>query len=181
MENVLTPEAPQQESEPSAAEDMVATNALDSSAMILPDSTAIVSTGLELEEDTSSLLPNIAYFEPPKATSELKYNYGYDPDDEMLNVEQVYYNKHFGKYLTKRVPIGGPTSLTEKKGIFGFFKNFFGRIGNVLKRDKSKREKNFSEDEATEPEATSAVEALPTEPVPDDEKGNAAPLPEEGQ
>jgi len=136
-ENVLTPPPP---SVPVA--DQGEFYASDFNDSISADTTNIplVSDSVMLAssyaEEDSFEIPKLAQVEPPKPATELKYLYRYDPNDKALNVEQEYYNRHFGQYLYARVPIQQPVedqgnivsdSLSTDNG--GFFKGLFSFMG----------------------------------------------------
>lgn len=105
MENLL---APKKEEKPTIVDigEFVAADFTDS--LGVADSTAVVvTTNADPLEDSLAFddLPVIAQLPPPPPKKETVYLYGYDPKDELLNVEQAYYNYYFGKQLyTQRAP-----------------------------------------------------------------------------
>ncbi|WP_421868957.1 hypothetical protein [Marinoscillum sp.] len=136
MENVLKPEPPPLMEDTSAIDmgEFVASDFNDSLAM---DSMGIVAE-LEVSVDSTSLaeedsfdipsFPPIAQMAPEKVKPETRYLYRYDPKDELLNVEQQYYNKYFGQQLYVKVvenPVPVDTTQQEEKG--SFFKNLFSK------------------------------------------------------
>lgn len=138
MENVLTPEPVILPSDTvSDVGEFVASDFTDSVAvdsMALASGVGVDSTALA--EEDSFLIPSfppIAKMAPEKVKPETRFMFRYDPEDDMLNVEQQYYNKHFGKQLfVKLVPNEIPqdtTSTEESKG--GFFKNLFSKKKKV--------------------------------------------------
>ncbi len=133
-ENILAPEPIE---EPPVVEDVgefIASDFSDSAAVVIDSTATIVSS----EEDTLDI-PTLAIVEPAKPKTELKYLYRYDPNDKALNVEQAYYNKHFGQYLYTRVPIQEevseplPDNPADSVSFGGFFKGLF--KGKKVKSD----------------------------------------------
>lgn len=145
MENLLAPDPVEQP----VIEDVgkfVESDFTDSVAVA--DTTAIAVAALEEDEFDTLDIPTLAVVEPPKPTTELKYLYRYDPNDKALNVDQAYYNKHFGKYLYTRVPIvepkepvaDVPADSVSSGGIGAFFKALFSGgaripIGETIEED----------------------------------------------
>lgn len=157
-ENVLTPPVPEEE-EDSAFVDQgqfLASDFNDSTGNDEPVLTgvapAVDSTSLVIEEDTSFVIPTLAVVEPAKPKTELQFRYGYDPNDKELNVEQAYYNKHFGQYLYRRVPVKqeepaatGDDETVEEESKGGLFKNLFG------KKKKNKKDEPVDDEVIEEP------------------------------
>ncbi|MFY0606862.1 MAG: hypothetical protein JXR10_09105 [Cyclobacteriaceae bacterium] len=133
MENLLAPD-PIKVPEPIDYGEFIVSDFTDS----VSDSTAIAM--VDIPSDTFEI-PKLAVVEPPKPKNEIKYLYRYDPEDEMLNVEQAYYNKYFGNQLYAYVPIKekpAPSASVnnaneEAKG--GFFKNIFS--GNKINKQQN--------------------------------------------
>lgn len=98
-ENLLAPPPVPVETEQKAFEDtgtFVASDFSDSTSLKL-DSTAVAATDSVAEEQF--VLPTLARAAPKQQKQPVKYLYRYDPKDSLLNVEQEYYNKYFGKLL----------------------------------------------------------------------------------
>lgn len=108
MENILAPPAiPQPDTSAVDIGDFVASDFSDT-LKIADDS---LSLALNAESDTSDFVyPSLVIPPPPKPKKETVFLYRYDPEDETLNVEQQYYNKHFGHllYTTREVPVEQP-------------------------------------------------------------------------
>ncbi len=127
MEDILAPPPPAIEP---VVEDVGEFLASDFTEETPTDTALVTNLDLEVEIDTFEI-PTLAIVEPPKPTKEIKYLYRYDPNDKALNVEQAYYNKHFGQQLYTYVPIKPPAPPVsevpeEEKGSFlDFFKNLF--------------------------------------------------------
>ncbi|WP_258105072.1 hypothetical protein [Marinoscillum sp. MHG1-6] len=104
MENVLRPEEPALP--PGLEEDTAAVEVgefyvSDFEDSLGVDSTAIAFAGADSIQDDFAL-PTLARAPPPEKKPEPKFLYGYDPKDKLMNVEQEYYNKHFGQYLIQQ-------------------------------------------------------------------------------
>ncbi|MBR08090.1 MAG: hypothetical protein CMP48_10420 [Rickettsiales bacterium] len=134
MENVLTPPEPPilpadtvkdfGEFVASDFNDSLATDSMSLAVQldVQPDSTSLA------EEDTFSIpsFPPIAKMAEKKEKPETRFLYRYDPKDEMLNVEQQYYNKYFGDQLyVKLVKNPAPLDTASEASGGGFFKNLF--------------------------------------------------------
>ncbi len=160
-ENILAPPAPDKE-EPIETGEFIASDFADS---LSSDSTeiALIADSVMLAQaspnEDSFEIPKLAQVEPPKPKSEVKFLYRYDPEDDMLNVEQAYYNKHFGHLLYARVPVSEPVnetqseadSVTTSGGIKGFFQNLFGGLGknksnNLLDEELTDEETPLNEE-----------------------------------
>ncbi|MEQ8471009.1 MAG: hypothetical protein RIC35_07485 [Marinoscillum sp.] len=136
MENVLAPPPPPVIEPVDTVKDVGQFVASDFSDSLTMDSTAVVAN---MEADTlgyDSLdipsFPSIVQAPPQKPKLETQYLYKYDPKDKELNVEQAYYNKYFGQYLYRRVPVmeeppasENPEAENEGGGVFAFFKGLF--------------------------------------------------------
>jgi hypothetical protein len=104
MENVLTPDAPEYPKMDTASVDVgefVASDFTDSLA-VDSSSVAMVDGDIDSLQVEEFELPTLAKAPPPPKKEETKYLYRFDPKDEMLNVEQAYYNKYFGEYLVAK-------------------------------------------------------------------------------
>lgn len=136
MENVLAPPLPPVIEPVDTVKDVGEFVASDFSDSVAIDSTALLaSVGVDsLGYDSLDIpsFPSIVQAPPPKQKFETQYLYNYDPNDKQLNVEQAYYNKYFGQYLYRKVPViesppETPVSEGEasKGGLGGFFKGLF--------------------------------------------------------
>jgi hypothetical protein len=133
-ENVLAP--PPIVEQPIETGEFVASDFVDSassdSTQVMLVSDSVMLAQASVEEDSFEI-PKLAQVEPPKPKSQVKFLYRFDPADDMLNVEQAYYNKHFGHLLYTRVAVQEPVSNEESiadsvatgGGIKGFFQNLF--------------------------------------------------------
>lgn len=129
MENVLAPK-------PAAMPDTAAIDIGEFVASDFADTVDVVGDTLSVaanEMDTVDTFeyPTLVQAPPPKPKKETVFLYNYDPKDEMLNVEQQYYNKHFGHllYRTREVPVEQPQevnasadSTQARGGLMGLFK-----------------------------------------------------------
>lgn len=172
MENVLTPPEPpiipadtMKDVGEFVASDFSDSVAMDSMSLAAQLDVQIDSTSLA-EEDSFDLpsFPPIAKMAEKEEKPETKWLYRYDPKDEMLNVEQQYYNKYFGDQLYVRVVknlVPEDTTSVEKEG--GFFKNLFNF--NFLKS----KEKSSADSLSTEMQPP-AIKEEPLEEEPDSEE-----------
>lgn len=148
MENVLAPDPIEKDTVVDVGE-FVASDFSDSTA-VGTDGTASVASADSTAEEVFEL-PTIARAEPPKPKTQVKFLYGYDPEDKMLNVEQEYYNKHFGKYLYVNEPIvydsatSAPDSAAAENS--GWLKRFFQRL---FSGDQSKKTLVAEEESSTD-------------------------------
>ncbi len=167
MENVLTPPDPEvlpldtiSDIGEFLASDFTDSLAIDSMSLAGAE---VDSLGL-VTEDSFSIpsFPPIARMAPPKEKAEIRYLYGFDPKDELLNVEQQYYNKYFGDQLyVKLVKREAPKDTASTAGISSigdFFKNLF------KKKQKNQTDSLMSE----EPAPILEEEPAPTEEEPED-------------
>lgn len=128
MENVLTPQPEKVDTTVNVGE-FVASDFTDS-VSAGADSVEVVASLDEPEEDIFEL-PTLARTDPPKPKTEVKFLYRYDPEDKMLNVEQEYYNKHFGQYLYVNEKINYETDTTATDSVSvksGWLKRFFSNL-----------------------------------------------------
>lgn len=131
MENVLSPPMPVDTSSVDQGE-FVAADFSDDTLSLSIDSTVVALEEDPLDSLDEFELPLLAQAPPPKPKQEIVYLYGYDPNDKMLNVEQQYYNKHFGHLLyVKRdpVPQAAPVLDTpaDSTSASGGLKGMFGK------------------------------------------------------
>lgn len=186
MENVLTPEKPQPliQQEDTIVVDVGEIYRSDFSDSLSLDSTVIASTAKDTLEE-AFVLPTLARAKAVKKKAETKYLYGYDPKDRALNVEQDYYNKHFGEYLVSKPPrprpvVEEPATSDSTNIEDGQFNQLApaenDTTGGVIlevprkqkkKRTKRNRKQDTSENpdqEATEPDDQPAEEPKQQEP-----------------
>jgi hypothetical protein len=127
MEDILAPPLPVTEPVVEDVGEFLASDFIEDTPT---DTSVVANLDLEVDADTFEI-PTLAIVEPPKPTKEIKYLYRYDPNDKALNVEQAYYNKHFGQQLYTYVAIKPPAPPVsevpeeEKVSFLDFFKNLF--------------------------------------------------------
>lgn len=97
MENILTPEPEEAEIEPLAEEEMLADISSDST-LGLAD-----TTGIAMVDSTGAPTSDVLAKAEPEEEKGPRFLYRYDPDDN-FNVEQVYYNKWYGRQLIYQKP-----------------------------------------------------------------------------
>ena len=97
MENILTPEPEEAEIEPLAEDEMLADISSDST-LGLAD-----TTGIAMVDSTGAPTSDVLAKAGPKEEKGPRFLYRYDPDDN-FNVEQVYYNKWYGRQLIYQKP-----------------------------------------------------------------------------
>ncbi|MFY0600531.1 MAG: hypothetical protein JXR03_12740 [Cyclobacteriaceae bacterium] len=112
-ENVLSPPEVvpliQQDTTPIDVGEIYRADFSDSLAL---DSLKVAALSDTVEEEF--VLPTLARATTQKKKTKTKYLYNYDPKDKALNVEQDYYNKHFGEYLISRPPKPKPKPVEEE-------------------------------------------------------------------
>ena len=97
MENILTPEPEEAEIEPLAEEEMLADISSDST-LGLAD-----TTGIAMVDSTGAPTSDVLAKAESEEEKGPRFLYRYDPDDN-FNVEQVYYNKWYGRQLIYQKP-----------------------------------------------------------------------------
>lgn len=97
MENILTPEPDEKEIEPLADEEMLADISSDST-LGLSD-----TTGVAMVDSTGAPTSDVLAKADAEEEKGPRFLYRYDPDDN-FNVEQVYYNKWYGRQLIYQKP-----------------------------------------------------------------------------
>lgn len=97
MENILTPEPDEKEIEPLADEEMLADISSDST-LGLAD-----TTGIAMVDSTGAPTSDVMAKADAEEEKGPRFLYRYDPDDN-FNVEQVYYNKWYGRQLIYQKP-----------------------------------------------------------------------------
>lgn len=157
MENVLSPKNAVEE-QPVDVGEFVESDFSDT-LNVAGDTTA-VALGAVGEEDSLDTfkLPTLARAPKPKPKKETVYLYRYDPKDKMLNVEQEYYNKHFGQQLYRKVEVVEPRPQQLDTASGGGFWDFF----DFLKRKKEDPQEN-EVDSATNSANNELVEDLTEE------------------
>lgn len=149
MENLLTPDPIERDTVVDVGE-FVASDFSDSVSLETDSlSVAIVETD-STDEDDFFELPTIAKVEPPKPKTEVQFLYRYDPKDKMLNVEQEYYNKHFGQYLYVNKAVNYDTATTSTDSLdtkSGWLKQF---IQNLFDGKNTSKESLVAEETTSE-------------------------------
>ena len=97
MENILTPEPEEAEIEPLAEDEMLADISSDST-LGLAD-----TTGIAMVDSTGAPTSEVLAKAETEEEKGPRFLYRYDPDDN-FNVEQVYYNKWYGRQLIYQKP-----------------------------------------------------------------------------
>lgn len=122
MENVLSPPA---EVDPVVEVGEFVASDFSDTINVAGDTTAVaLHAAAEPDIVDTFELPTLARASKPKPKKETVYLYRYDPKDEMLNVEQQYYNKHFGQQLYRKVEVAPPATNEEPEETSGGFWDF---------------------------------------------------------
>lgn len=153
MENVLSP--PAKEETVVDVGEFVASDFSDTINVAGDTTSVALKTANDADTVDTFELPTLAKTVKPKPKKETVYLYGYDPEDKMMNVEQQYYNKHFGQQLYRKVEVAPPgvnngvpeDSVSSLGGVFKWLFNF----GKKSKEEEPPVEEEINE-EPTEPD-----------------------------
>lgn len=161
MENVLPPPVEEVPAESPVDKGEFVASDFSDTINVAGDTTSVALEAGNASDTSFFELPTLAKVTKQKVKKETVYLYRYDPDDKMLNVEQQYYNKHFGQQLYKKVEVKPPSATNEEQsadslstsGLSGALKNLFG-FG---------KKKDEIPDEETDPQGPPEEEMLPDE------------------